>query len=97
MKKEESIIDENTFFKLRFDNIYAIIVCVVMIVGTYALMDKRLSMIEQNQIQIIQGQKELTQEFRTWRAQAEARLGTIESNQNQVMSYLEGHLQVKIK
>lgn len=96
MTPKKTIIDEETRFNLRFDNIWAIIVCVAMIVGSYALMDKRLAMIEQNQQEVIENQKLLSQDFREWKTQAEKRIGTVESNQNQVISYLEGHLQVKI-
>lgn len=97
MKPKPTIIDEDTRFNLRFDNLWAIVICVVMIVGTYALMDKRLAMIEQSQTQIIEGQKELASEFRTWRTQAETRLGTVESRQSQVITLLNQHLNVQIK
>ena len=46
---------------------------------------------------ISQNQQELKQDFKSWKSQAETRLGTIESRQNQIISYLESNLKVIIK
>lgn len=96
MDKTPAVIDENTRFSLRFDNLYAIIACAVMIVGVFAVFNTRISLVENKLDTIIENQKMLSQEFREWKNQAETRLGTVESRQNTVISYLENHLQIRI-
>ena len=96
MKKKPSIIDENTRFNLKFSNIYALLAMVIMLAFTFAAFDKRVSRLEDKMDILIASQKELKQDFGSWKKQAEDRLGTVESRQDTVISYVENHLQVRI-
>jgi len=77
----------------RIDNIIPFI----LIIGSFFVYLVRLSVVETKLDMVIQGQRELTQEFREWKTQSETRLGTVESKQNQVITLLNQHLLVNIK
>ena len=90
MKDKIQVLTEDTRFNLKFNNLW--------LMGAFLVSFTFAATIIYIQLQtVIQNQKELTQEFRQWKTQAETRLGTVESNQNTVISYVESHLQVKIR
>ena len=69
----------------------------IMLTLSYASFDKRMALLEQGQTEIQINQRILISEFRDWKNQAETRLGNVESAQNTVVSYLNGHLGVTIR
>ena len=77
----------------RVDNIIPFL----LLLGTFFLYLVRLSVVETKLDIIIATQNELTNEFRQWKNQAETRIGTVESRQNTVITYLNQHLSVNIK
>jgi hypothetical protein len=90
----QSILNEKTRLDLKVNNVWAILVSIAVsafVFGvTFTSISTKLDM-------VIAQQKELTQEFRLWKTQAETRLGTVESRQNTVVTYLNDHLKVNIK
>lgn len=94
MNKSQGILNEKTRINLKVNNVWAIAISIA--VSAFAIgvsftgINTKLDM-------VITQQKELTQEFRAWKTQAEVRLGTVESRQNTVVTYLNDHLKVNIK
>ena len=60
----------------RTDNIIPFI----LVIGSFFIYLTRLSVVETKLDTVIQNQQELTKQFRSWRTQAETRLGTVESD-----------------
>ena len=60
----------------RIDNL----VPFVLVIGSFFIYLTRLSVVETKLDTVIQNQQELTKEFRSWRTQAETRLGIAESD-----------------
>ena len=105
---DQVILNDKTKFDLKFNNIYAIVISVVTIVvlwfstigglkGDIDSVRTDLKLNSQKMDTVIANQIEITKEFREWKTQAETRLGTVESRQNTVISYLQNHLQILIK
>lgn len=94
---EQIIINDKTRFDLKFNNVWAILIAIVAISASWFNLSTRVDLLTQKVDILVESQKEMTNEFRQWKTQAENRLGTVESNQNTVISYVENHLQVKIR
>lgn len=97
MKNDTTIIDEKSRFNLRFDNVWAVLISIALFafsVGVYYAGSKNQEM---KLDMIIAQQKDLSLEFREWRKQAETRLGTVESRQGTVMSFLKTNFNIDIK
>ena len=89
-------MNKNNLPTWRVDNLFTVLPMIVLI-GTFFVYLNRLTIVETKLDILIASQKELTNEFRDWKTQAETRLGTVESRQNTVVSYLNDHLQINIK
>ena len=94
---EQTIISEKTKIDLSLASVWPIITMIIVISASWFNLSSRVDLLTQKVELLVASQQELTGEFRQWKSQAENRLGTVESNQNTVMSYIEGHLQVKIR
>ena len=104
MRKENSILTEDTRFNLKFGNVWAILVSAVLFafgIGVYYAGNKTQ---EVKLDTIIVQQKELTLEFRDWKKQAETRLGTVEKEHvgfgrdiANLISLVGQHLKIDIK
>lgn len=94
INEAQTVLNDKTRFDLRFNNVWAIVVSLVVSAFafgvTYTTMTTKLDM-------VIEQQRELTAEFRQWKTQAENRLGTVESRQNIVITYVNQYLGVNIK
>lgn len=87
--KDAPTITEDTRFNLKFNNLYAI--AVMLIIFTF------WATVTYIQLQtVIINQKELTMEFKTWRIQAEDRLGKTQSRQSQVVGFLRNEFGFEI-
>ncbi len=90
----QTVLNEKTRFDLKFSNAWAIFISVIiasfMFGITYTSLITKLD-------NVIANQKELIAEFHAWRTQAETRLGTVESKQNQVITLIDQHLGVNIR
>jgi len=91
------ILTEDTRFNLKFNNLWAIGVMLVILTLAFSQFNSRLDRMDDKQNVIIANQTELKAEFKDWKTQAETRLGTVESKQNQVVTLLNQHLSVNIK
>ncbi len=91
---DRGILNEKTRVDLKINNIWAIAVSIAIsgfaIGVSFTSINTKLEMVLANQ-------KDLKNEFMAWKAQAEIRLGTVESRQNTVITYLNQHLNVNIK
>lgn len=91
---EQVVLNEKTRFDLRFNNAWAVIISLVVSAFafgvTYTTMNTKLD-------NVIENQRQLSADFREWKGQAEARLGTVESRQNIVITYLNQHLGIGIR
>ena len=105
---DQTIINEQTKISLHPQAFWSIIVFVVSLVVLWFTtisgirrdmsdMKNDLKLNNQKIDMVIANQVDQTKEFREWKTQAETRLGTVESNQNTVISYVENHLGVKIR
>ncbi len=103
--EDQTVINDKTKFDLRFNNIWVIGISLVSM--TFAIImfiykpqmeiQAKVDLLNQKVDVMFKSQQELTNEFKQWKTQAETRLGTVESTQNTVVSYVENHLQVKIR
>lgn len=78
INEKQIIINDDTKFDLKFSNIWAIVATTIMLVTTFGLVDKRITVIETKLDTLITQQKELTNEFKEWKKQYEGRLGEVE-------------------
>jgi hypothetical protein len=76
-------VTEDTRFNLKFNNLWAIVATTIMLVTTFGLLDKRITIIETKLDTMLVNQKELTNEVKDWRKQYEGRLGRVEIGVNE--------------
>ena len=75
--------------------VYIIISLIPAIVGFSSLI-YRIESVEKNQDVLIAGQKEMITEFKSWKTQAETRLGEVEKDSQSIAILLENHLGWKV-
>ena len=81
----------------RTDNVYAFFVSIAVSVFAFASLYFGLSMKIELLTQKVDYLVKQTEEYNLRNANIQTRMGTVESRQNSIISYIENHLQVSIK